>query len=116
MNYYIAVLKKYAIFTGRAGRAEYWYFFLFNILIIIGLMIIEILLGFNSNSGSGLMVNLYQLAVIIPSIAVGIRRMHDVNKSGWFILIPIYNLVLAVTAGTRGDNKYGPEPKAAEAK
>jgi len=56
----------------------------------------------------------YQLAILIPSIAVGVRRMHDVNKSGWFILIPIYNLILAVTDGTKGDNKYGHDPKATE--
>ena len=54
---------------------------------------------------------IYSFAVIIPSIAVGVRRMHDVGKSGWFVLIPIYNLILAVTEGDKGDNKYGPDPK-----
>jgi len=53
------------------------------------------------------------LPLIIPSIAVGVRRMHDVGKSGWFILIPIYNLILAATEGDKGDNQYGPDPKAA---
>ena len=55
--------------------------------------------------------NIYFLAVLIPSIAVGIRRMHDVDKSGWFILIPIYNLILAITDGTKGANRFGPDPK-----
>lgn len=53
----------------------------------------------------------YSLAVLVPSIAVAVRRMHDVNKSGWFILIPIYNLILAVTEGDKGSNQYGPDPK-----
>jgi uncharacterized membrane protein YhaH (DUF805 family) len=54
------------------------------------------------------------LAVLIPSIAVGVRRMHDVGKSGWFLLIPIYNLILALSEGEKGDNKYGPDPKVVE--
>ena len=55
---------------------------------------------------------IYTLAVLIPSIAVGVRRMHDVGKSGWFLLIPIYNLILACTDGVNGDNEYGADPKA----
>jgi uncharacterized membrane protein YhaH (DUF805 family) len=51
------------------------------------------------------------LAIFIPSIAVGVRRMHDVGKSGWFLLIPIYNLILACTDGVQGDNEYGADPK-----
>ena len=54
---------------------------------------------------------LYSLAVLLPSIAVGVRRMHDVGKSGWYILIPIYNFILAVTDGEQGANEYGPDPK-----
>lgn len=54
---------------------------------------------------------IYSLAVIVPSIAVGVRRMHDVGKSGWFILIPIYNLILALTDSNPGENEYGPNPK-----
>ena len=57
---------------------------------------------------------IYTLAVLIPSIAVGVRRMHDVGKSGWFLLIPIYNFILAVSEGEKGDNKYGPDPKVVE--
>ena len=56
------------------------------------------------------LANLYSLAVLVPSIAVGVRRMHDVGKSGWFLLIPIYNLILAVTEGEKGENEYGQEP------
>lgn len=105
MNYYIKVLQNYANFNGRARRSEYWYFVLFNI-------IISIVLGFIAGAiGFELLGSLYSLAVLIPSIAVGVRRMHDVGKSGWFIIIPIYNLILACTDSQAGDNEYGPNPK-----
>jgi uncharacterized membrane protein YhaH (DUF805 family) len=116
MNYYITVLKKYAVFEGRARRAEYWYFVLFNIIIVIVLGIIETMSGSSTLSDQGILVRIYDLAVLIPSIAVGIRRMHDVNKNGWYLLIPLYNLILACTDGTKGDNQYGPDPKATEVK
>ncbi len=61
-----------------------------------------------------LLNSIYSLAVMIPGLAVGVRRMHDVNKSGWYILIPIYNLILACTDGTSGDNEYGEDPKGRE--
>ncbi len=101
MNYYILALKKYAIFHGRATRKEYWYFALFSFLIQIFLTIIGIL------SEMEQIVNLYELAVLIPSFAVAVRRMHDVGKSGWFILIPIYNIILACRKGDESVNKFG---------
>jgi len=61
--------------------------------------------------GTSILSNIYVLAVLIPGIAVGVRRMHDVDKSGWFLLIPIYNLILACTEGTKGENEYGADPK-----
>lgn len=114
MNWYLAVLKKYAVFTGRARRSEYWYFFLFSLIISVVLTILDGALGL-ANSGNGVISSIYSLATLIPSIAVGVRRMHDVGKSGWFILIPIYNLVLACTNGVAGPNEYGPDPKNEEA-
>ncbi|MCF8220771.1 MAG: DUF805 domain-containing protein [Cryomorphaceae bacterium] len=105
MNYYLKVLQNYANFNGRARRAEYWYFVLFNMIASIIVGIIGGLIDFE------LLGNLYSLAVLLPSIAVGVRRMHDVGKSGWFILIPIYNFILAVTEGDAGENEYGPDPK-----
>lgn len=110
MNYYIEPLKKYAVFEGRARRKEYWSFFLFCLLVGFAIGIIGVFAGFSANE-INTVSNILQLGLIVPSIAVGIRRMHDVNKSGWFILIPFYNLILACTPGTIGPNTYGPDPK-----
>ncbi|AEV97040.1 cytochrome [Niastella koreensis] len=105
MKWYIDVLKKYAVFNGRARRSEYWYFVLFNLIISIVLAVgtAAIRMPF--------LYSVYSLAVMLPSLAVAVRRMHDVNKSGWYILIPIYNLILACTEGTSGPNSYGDDPK-----
>ncbi|UYZ64188.1 DUF805 domain-containing protein [Hymenobacter weizhouensis] len=109
MKYYLQVIKdKYATFSGRARRAEYWYFTLFHVIISFVLGFIDGIL-FQRQVISAL----YGLAVIIPGIAVAVRRMHDVGKSGWFILIPFYNLILACTEGDKGANEYGPDPKGA---
>lgn len=99
------VLENYANFNGRARRAEYWWFFLANVIVSIVLQIIDSVIGI------AVLGTIYSLAVLLPSIAVAIRRMHDVGKSGWFILIPIYNLILACTEGDKGQNEYGPDPK-----
>lgn len=119
MNYYLAVLKKYAVFSGRSQRAEYWYFFLFNLIISIVLAIVDGLIGNSSSAtGIGLLGGIYSLALIIPIIAVTIRRLHDTNHSGWWLfigLIPIVGViwlfVLTVTDSNPGENKYGPNPK-----
>jgi uncharacterized membrane protein YhaH (DUF805 family) len=106
MKYYFEVLQNYATFTGRARRMEYWTFFVFNFLISFILGYIGAVMQLNFLS------TLYSLAVMLPSIAVAIRRMHDVGKSGWYCLIPIYNIILAFTEGDQGENEYGPDPKA----
>ena len=105
MYYYVEVLKKYAVFNGRARRSEYWYFVLFNCIIafVIGFIGGMIKMNFIST--------IYSLAVLDPVIAVGIRRLHDIGKSGWFILIPFNNIVLAATPGESGSNTYGADPK-----
>jgi len=121
MNWYLQVLKKYAVFSGRARRKEYWFFFLFNIIASIVLSVIDVTVGtFSATSGVGLLSGIYGLAVIIPSIAVGVRRLHDIDRTGWWLLIafiPLIGvlvlLVFALLPGTAGDNKYGPDPKAA---
>jgi uncharacterized membrane protein YhaH (DUF805 family) len=106
MNYYLKVLQNYAKFSGRARRSEYWYFFLFNVIIGIAFGFVCGILQVPQ------LANIYTLAVLIPAIAVAVRRMHDVGKSGWFVLIPIYNIILACTKGDTGDNEYGEDPKA----
>ncbi len=105
MNEYLEVLKKYAVFDGRARRKEYWMFFLIN-------LIISFVFGFVCGLiGVPKLGNIYSLVVLLPSVGVAIRRMHDVGKSGWYCLIPIYNLVLACTDSDIGENQYGPNPK-----
>ena len=108
MQYFLDAIKnKYALFTGRARRAEYWQFFLINV-------IISFVLGFLAGMiKMPWLATIYSLAVLVPGIAVAIRRMHDVGKSGWFVLIPIYNIILAATEGQRGPNEYGEDPKGA---
>ena len=106
MNYYLKVLQNYATFSGRARRSEYWYFVLFNLIISFGFGFVCGLMQVPQ------LANIYTLAVFLPSIAVGVRRMHDVGKSGWFLLIPIYNLILVCTEGVKGENEYGADPKA----
>ena len=108
MKWYLKVVKdNYANFKGRASREEYWMFVLFNFIFIIALSFIEVFLF---GLYSSILSNIYYLAVLVPTIAVGVRRMHDTGKSGWFLLIPIYNLILAVTSGVSGENKYGAPP------
>ena len=124
MSWYLEVLKKYAVFSGRARRAEYWYFVLFNIIVAVVLSLIDTLLGtFNFMQGVGLLSGLYALAVLIPTLAVTVRRLHDIDRTGWWIfinLIPLIGfivlLVFAVTGGTPGSNRYGPNPKGATAR
>ena len=115
MHYFISVVRdKFADFNGRARRAEYWYFVLFSTLISYALTALDFGMGltFGSEmSPSGILSTIYSLVILIPSIAVGVRRMHDVGKSGWYLLIPIYNFILAVTEGDPHTNEYGPDPK-----
>ncbi len=119
MNWYLAVLKNYAGFSGRARRKEYWMFTLFNIIFAIVAMILDNVLGIAmAEIGYGPLYGLYTLAVFIPGLAVSVRRLHDVGKSGWMILIvlipiigAIWLIVLLVTDSNLGENKYGSNPK-----
>src|SRR6516165_3658422 len=94
MEWYLDVLKKYAVFEGRARRKEYWYFVLFNLLISIGLAGIDFMImsaisggGKEDMRGISPLRMLYSLAVLVPSIAVSVRRLHDTGRSGWWYLI-----------------------------
>ena len=111
MSWYFEVLKKYAVFNGRSTRPEFWYFMLFNVIILLVLFFIDHAVG-TERSGSGLLRGIYSLAVLLPAFGVEIRRMHDTNHSGWWILCPIVNIVFWAQDGTAVENKYGPNPKA----
>lgn len=111
MNWYLEVLKKYAVFGGRARRKEYWMFALFNLIIMFVLGLIEGYFGIAPETEPAVFAYIYQLAVLIPTIAVGVRRMHDTNHSGWWLLLPIVNFVFLVSEGTQGDNRFGSDPK-----
>ncbi len=128
MKYYLDVIKNYVKFDGRARRKEYWMFVLFNVIFSFVASIIDSVAGLNyTSSGNsygyasvGIISSLYSLAVLLPSIGVGIRRLHDIGKSGWWLLIclvplagPIWLLVLLATNGVVGENQYGSDPKAA---
>ncbi|AYA37641.1 DUF805 domain-containing protein [Hymenobacter oligotrophus] len=121
MQYFLHALKNYATFSGRARRKEYWLFTLFNLIFAVSAIVLDNLLGTALDGiGYGVVYGLYSLGMIIPGLAVAVRRLHDVNKSGWFMfiaLVPliggIWLLVLMCTEGTRGDNPYGADPKAA---
>jgi len=115
MEWYLQVLKKYAVFSGRAHRTEYWMFVLINLIISFVLYLVEAFAG-----GPGVLGGLYSLAVLIPSLAVAARRLHDTNRSGWWLLIglipvigAIVLLVFMVQDSQPGENQYGPNPKAA---
>ncbi|MCT2563679.1 DUF805 domain-containing protein [Chryseobacterium herbae] len=120
MKWYLKVLKQYADFTGRARRTEYWMYVLFNMIFAIVAAVLDNLLGlkFNQEIPYGFIYLIYGLATFIPGLAVMVRRLHDVDKSGWWVfisLIPlvgtIWLLVLLATDGTPGANQYGVNPK-----
>ncbi len=121
MIWYLLVLKKYAVFSGRSSRKEYWYFVLFNVLIGIVLMVADVMTGtFDSEAGIGLLSGIYTLAILIPSTAVSVRRLHDTDRSGWLFLIALIPLIGGIVLivfwaqdSQPGENQYGSNPKGA---
>jgi uncharacterized membrane protein YhaH (DUF805 family) len=119
MSWYIAALKKYADFNGRAGKAEFWMFTLINTIISVILYLIdgEIMPGSNSH----LLYTLYGLAVLVPSLAVSVRRLHDTGRSGWWILINVIPILgqlvylVFLLQDSQGANQYGSSPRLATA-
>ncbi|MFF4874141.1 DUF805 domain-containing protein [Streptomyces sp. NPDC003444] len=116
MNWYLDVLKKYAVFSGRARRKEFWMFQLFNIIAVIILSILDSILGIQ------ILSLVYTLAVFLPSLGVSVRRLHDTGRSGWWILIALVPLVGGIILlvfncleGEQQQNAYGPNPKLAPA-
>ena len=120
MEWFIKVVKSFS-FSGRARRKEYWMFVLIAVVIAIFLALADGITGtYSSELGFGLLGGLFLLAILIQSIAVGVRRLHDTGRSGWWLLLnliplvgPIIVLVLMALDGQSGDNAYGPNPKQA---
>ena len=117
MNYFIDVVKKYAVFSGRARRSEYWFFILFYTILSIVLSYVDAIAGLMIVEGVGMLSSLLALGLLLPSIGVTIRRLHDSGKSGWwllFMMIPIIGwivgLIFMVLGSSEGDNKYGANP------
>ncbi|NDV90110.1 DUF805 domain-containing protein [Alteromonas sp. 345S023] len=119
MNWYIEALKKYAVFSGRSRRKEYWFFVLFNVIFSFVLGFIDGMMGnVHMESGMGLLGGVYSLLLLIPGIAVSVRRLHDTNRTGWWVLlglIPIIGalvlLIFMIQDSTPGENDYGQNPK-----
>jgi uncharacterized membrane protein YhaH (DUF805 family) len=116
MNEFMAVIKNYAGFSGRAGRREYWMFFLIYMLIYIGLAILTAVMPKMLGTIFGILTAVFLLGMLVPTIAVGVRRMHDTDHSGWWLLLSIvplaglYVLYLLIIEGTSGPNKFGESP------
>ncbi len=121
MNWYLAVLKKYVVFSGRSGRPEFWWFFLINLIVSIVLVTIDFQLGLLIAGGAGgVLSTVYSLATLLPSLGVSVRRLHDTNRSGWWMLIllvPLIGLIVMliffIMAGTPDENRHGPNPSPA---
>ncbi|WP_444996664.1 DUF805 domain-containing protein [Aliikangiella sp. IMCC44359] len=112
MEYFIAALKKYADFTGRARRKEYWMFILFYIIFYFVAAIIDTVIG------TFIITSVFALGMLIPSISAAARRLHDTSRSGWWqliVLIPIIGsivLIVFLAQDSHAENQYGPSPKA----
>jgi uncharacterized membrane protein YhaH (DUF805 family) len=129
IDWVLEVFSKYAVFNGRARRKEYWYWYLFNFIISIFISVVSFVISYSTgtetDTGMGwfglfiyLVFIIYSLGVIIPNLAVTVRRLHDTNRSGWWYfisLIPFIGglllLIYLIEDGTPGDNQYGPDPK-----
>jgi uncharacterized membrane protein YhaH (DUF805 family) len=135
--YYLITLRKYADFSGRARRKEFWHFLLINFAFTMGFLFIDLQadllfsksyvvnsLGWASNildifaptllvksNTLGFCSTIFQIIIFIPSLAVGFRRMHDLNRSGWWSLVPLIYLFVALFEGNEGDNRFGKDPK-----
>jgi uncharacterized membrane protein YhaH (DUF805 family) len=116
MEWYIQAIKKYADFSGRARRKEYWMFFLFNFIFAIVIAFVEALIG-----SPGVIGMIYSLALLIPGIAVSVRRLHDTGRSGWWLLVGLIPLVGAIVLlvfmvmDSTDENEFGVSPKFAAA-
>lgn len=106
IHYYLDTVKRYGVFSGRSRRKEYWYFVLLNTCFSISLNKIGAWMGMGATLAA-----IYSVAMILPSLGVGIRRLHDTGRSGWWILLIVVNLIFLAQDGDSGTNKYGDDPK-----
>lgn len=118
MEWFLLALKKYAEFNGRSRRKEYWMFYLFTIIVNIPLGVLDEIADTTFQYGSGVFSSMFSLFTLLPWISLTVRRLHDLNKSGWYLLLIflpiigwIWLFVLTVTNGDQGPNKYGADPK-----
>ena len=120
MNWFVTALKSYAVFSGRSRRSEYWYFGLFYLIFYVAAAVVDVMIGsFERTSGIGVCTAIVALALLIPSISVTVRRLHDTGRSGWWLLIGfiplvgwIILLVFMCQDGEPGANRFGANPKA----
>ncbi len=112
MSYFVdALLNKYAVLQGRASRAEYWYFFLFYTLSVVFAVLLDVVVG------TCLITTALCLLLLVPSTTLSVRRLHDIDRSGWWlwfgaipVIGPLVLFVFSVTKGTDGPNRYGHSP------
>jgi uncharacterized membrane protein YhaH (DUF805 family) len=121
MDWYLKALRQYAEFEGRARRKEYWMFVLVNLLIGCGLAVLDSVLHWTTSLGYGRLSGFYELAMLVPSLAVGARRLHDIGRSGWWqliVLVPFAGVIVLIVFfaidGQAGSNEYGADPKTGE--
>ncbi len=119
MRWCLMPLQKYAVFSGRARRKEYWLFQLFSTLLIIGFAVLAIAIDPNQTTMlTEMLCSIPLLLLLLPSLTVTVRRLHDTNRSGWWIFIyvvpyigPIWLFILMVFSGSHGPNRFGEDPK-----
>ena len=122
MQWLKEVIAKYATFRGRARRREYWRYILYYVIAFVTLVLIDMLTGtFNMESQLGFLSGLFLLFMLIPSVAVAVRRLHDTERGGWWLLLAFLPLIgqlvllfFFIQEGDEGDNAYGPDPKFAQ--
>ncbi|OIR12522.1 inner membrane protein YhaI [mine drainage metagenome] len=108
--WFMLAMKKYAQFDGRSRRKEFWYSQLSYLLALILVGVVCAMLELDLNTVQ-IMQGLINIALLLPLLAVGVRRLHDTNRSGWWLLLPIVNIVFLAQDGTKGSNQYGADPK-----
>ena len=116
---YLGMFRRYFGFRGRTRRREFWWAFLFNTIVSVAVAFLDgfAFSNYDSRKYSGLLIWIYSLASFLPLLAIQVRRLHDTNKSGWWVLLfpmPVLNiayLVWLATDGDRGDNRFGKDPK-----